>query len=161
MNLNYSAALATMQAISEYTSADFEQLGILPADYKLAASDKPWIRDNRRKVVTVLDALLFGTLDVMGLPRIAVPSEYVAAIVSTFVAPSNRMTACLWLAEQRMTGAKAMDLASRGAEAAETDPTAGSQLFALVCLLSDNDSSNEVRQKYLAKMTDRVRKAVT
>lgn len=161
MNLNYEAALSTMKVIADYTSADFDSLGILPQDFKMVFEDKPWIRDNRRKVMQTLDALLFGTADVMGLPRIVLPAEFIAGVISTFVAPCNRQVACIWMAEQRATGAKASDLANLGTEAAaEADPCTGQQLFSLIVQLSESSASSEVRQRYFDRMNTRTRKAV-
>lgn len=155
MKLAYEAALATMSSIADYTSADFDTLGISYQDFNLVYGNTQWTRDQRRRVTQTLDALLFGTLDVIGLPRIAVPAEYVAAVISSFVAPANRQIACIWLAEQRATGPRAIDLAAAGVEALHVDPVSASQLFALVILLSENDRSSEVRQSFAQRMDKR------
>lgn len=157
-NLNYEASVGVMRAIAAYTSADFDALGIAPNDFSLTYDAIPWTRDNRRRVMSVLDALMFGTLDVMGLPRISVPAEFAAAIISTFVAPMNRMVACIWMAEAGIGGSRAMDMAAAGINAGEVDPASAHQLFALVVLLSDTDVSSGVRQQYAARMESRVRK---
>jgi uncharacterized membrane protein len=81
-----------------------------------------------------------------------VPAEFVAGLIATFVSPPNRMVCCIWMAEQRSIGPRAMDLASYGIEASEVDPVSASQLFALICLLSQEDESTHVRQKFLARM---------
>lgn len=154
--LHTEAAIGTMKAIADYTSADFSVLGITEDDFQLTYAPAPWKREHRRRVTQTLDALLFGTLDQMGLPRIAVPAEYVAAVIATFVAPCNRMVSCLWLAEQRATGARAMDLAAAGMEGAYVDPVSASQLFALVISLSDTDRSTEVRANFKSRMDKRV-----
>lgn len=160
MNLSMETALGTMHAIAAYTSADFDALGIQPQDFSLTYDAIPWTRDNRRRVMATLDSLMFGTLDVMGLPRIAVPAEYVAAIVSTFVAPMNRMVACIWLAEQRSTGTRAMDLAAAGVDG-DVDPASASEIFALVVALSQTDASTQVRQAYRARMNERTQNLLT
>lgn len=157
-NLSVEAALGTMRAIAAYTSTDFDALGISPVDFSLTYDDIPWTRDSRRRVMSVIDSLLFGTLDVLGLPRIAVPAEYAGAVLATFVAPVNRLTACIWLAEQRMIGRRAIDLAATASDTGEVDPTSASQLFALVVLLSESDVSSAVRQHYKARMGDRLQK---
>lgn len=158
-NLSYESALGTMRAIAAYTSADFDALGIQPQDFALTYEATPWTRDNRRRVMATLDALLFGTLDVMGLPRIAVPAEYAAAIISTFVAPLNRQVACVWMAEGRVGGRSAMDLAAGGNEG-DVDPASASQLFSLCVLLSDTDVSTAVRQQFRARMNERTQNLI-
>jgi len=158
-SLNYAVAHGVMKSIAQYTSADFDSLGITPEDYKLAHGDTMWTRENRRRVVATLDALIYGTIDVLGMGRFAVPTEYVAAILATFVAPLNRQVACIWMAEQGTTGSKASDLAAAGQVASTVDKSTPSQLFALVILLSQDDASTEVRQKFEAKMTQRLKAA--
>jgi len=148
-----------MRSIAEYTSADFDSLGISPEDYKLANGNTSWQREQRRRVVTTLDALIFGTVDVLGLGRFQIPTEYVAAIVSTFVSPVNRMVCCTWLAEQGTTGARAQDLAVAGQVASTVDKSTPSQLFALVCQLSETDESAQVRKQFESRMNVRMRQA--
>lgn len=158
--LNMAAALGTLHIIADYTSADFDSLGIHIQDFKLVNQNTPWIRDNRRRVIQTLDALLFGTLDQMGQPRFAVPAEYVAAVLLVFVQPVNRMVACSWMAEARMTGPRAIDLATQGIDTGEVDPVAASQLLGLIVSLTGAENSSEVYKRFESRMAERTKKAM-
>lgn len=151
-NLSYETALATLRIIDQYTSADFDTLGINQQDFEYASGPQPWRRDNITRVMRTLNALTFGTLEVMAMPKIVVPAEYVAAIVSTFVHPANRMVACVWLAQERQTGVGALELSARNATTSQMDPASADQLFALVCQLSDTDASTEARANFRTRL---------
>lgn len=155
-----AAAIGTLNIIAEYTSADFDSLGIHINDFKLLNQNTPWIRDNRRRVTQTLDALLFGTLDQMAQPRYAIPAEYVAAVIMVFVKPCNRMVACSWLAEARLTGPRAIDLATQGIDTGEVDPVAASQLLGLIVSLTGAENTSEVYSRFEARMTHRQKAAV-
>lgn len=151
-NCSYETAYGTMKAIADYGAADFDTLGITPEQFHMTYAPVMWQNTQRRAVTGCLDALLFGTTDKLGLPRISLPAEFIAAVIATFVAPCNRQVACHWMAEQRATGARAIDLSSRGIEATAADPVAASQLFALVCQLSETDRASQVRQTFAKRI---------
>ncbi|QXP08666.1 MAG: external scaffolding protein [Arizlama microvirus] len=147
-NLSYVTAVSIMKNITEYASADFDTLGITEHEYSLVYDNKPWRREHLRTVMKVLNALTFGTLEAVGIPvKIVAPTEYVAAIVATFVAPANRMIACIWLATERQTGVGALQGAARH-DTNEIKPSTADQLFALVCELSNNEASSEARKAF-------------
>lgn len=151
INLSYETALATLKVIDQYAAADFDTLGISQQDFELASNVTVWLRPHLPVVMRTLNALIFGTLEVQGIGKIVVPSEYVAAIVATFVAPPNRMLACQWLAQERQTGVGAIELSSR-ANVAEVQRTTGDQLFALVLQLSNHDASSEARRNFRQRL---------
>jgi len=151
-NLSYITAKSIMNSITEYASVDFDVLGITEHEYSLVYNKKPWRRQDLRTVMKVLNALTFGTLEAVGIPvKIVAPTEYVAAIVATFVAPANRMIACIWLATERQTGVGALQGAARHATN-EIQPSTADQLFALVCELSNSDESTEARKAFEANL---------
>lgn len=152
IHLSYATAHAVMIAIHDYTSPDFDALGITQQDFLLAAGEAPWTRQHIPRVMKTLNALIYGTLEVLAMPKIVVPAEYVAAIVSTFVAPGNRMVACVWLAQEHKTGASALELGARADSAASISPTSADQLFALVIQLSDTDQSLAARREFTRKL---------
>jgi len=147
-NLSYETALATLKVIDQYAAADFDTLGISQQDFELVSDRTVWLRPHLPIVMRTLNALIFGTLEVQGISKIVVPSEYVAAIVASFVAPSNRMLACTWLAQERQTGVGAIELSARAQATAEVGKTSGDQLFALVLQLSNHDASSEARRNF-------------
>lgn len=151
-SLSFATAYATMKIIDQYTSADFDSLGITDTQFKLVNGNQAWRRDQLNNVMRTLNALIFGTLEVMAIPKIVVPAEYVAAIVATLVAPCNRMTACVWLSQERQTGVGALELSARGEQSATLQPASASQLFALVLELSNNEASSEARKNFMRRL---------
>lgn len=152
MNLSLSTARSVLNHIHLYTPSDFDTLGINKQDFELATQSIPWRRDQIHKVMRTLNALIFGSLEVLGMPKIVVPSEYVAPIIATFVHPTNRMVACLWLSQERMTGAAALELSARGQTASQIDPTSADELFSLVVQLSDTDEAAHVAKEFKKKL---------
>lgn len=55
-----------------------------------------WIPSERRTCKLTLDALVWGTLDTIGLPRYEVSAEWVAVIIASWVRPLNYSIACHW-----------------------------------------------------------------
>lgn len=150
-NLSRATARSVLRTIDKYTVADFDGLGITQQHFELATGEQPWRRDHIHAVMKTLNAILFGTLEQLAMPKIQVPAEYVAAIVASFVAPGNRMVACVWLASERKTGVGALELAAR-AHTDELVPTSATQLFALVVELSDTDESTQARLNFLDRL---------
>lgn len=153
--LEYHTALQVMKTIGDYTSADFDTLGITPEAFKLTAENNIWMLPHRPVVEKTLEALLFGTTDLLGIGRIQIPAEMVAAVISFYVAPANRRTACRWLKERRMAGAPADDLAA----GRTVDDVSEPQLFALVLQLCSHEPTQQARQNWAMRIDERVREA--
>lgn len=158
-NLSVAAAIGCMQQIGSYTSADLSTLSITKSQYNLVHGSKPWARDHRRSVVQTLDALIYGAADVMGLQKITLPAEYVAAVIATFVAPVNLHVACHWVAEHKASGAAAADLAQLNQKSQRVDPVSAMQLIGLVTLLNAEDAATIAHQMFTERLGGRVQDA--
>lgn len=150
--LSYETALTTLRNIEHYLTADYDALGIRKEEFELVSGPKGWLREDLRPVMRTLNALTFGTLELMGMPKIIVPAEYQAAIITACVAPGNRMAACVWLSQERQTGAGALEMSARNQTTAQMDPASADQLFALCVSLASSDSAGEARLNYALKM---------
>lgn len=122
-----------MKRIGNMVNADFQTLGVTEQDYQTTIDDADWAVSNKRTVVNVVEALLFSTLDNAGIPQHAMPAEFIAAVVGTFIAPNNQLLACNWIAERSNTGYAIGELAT-GAEPASLQQVSPAQLFALLQL---------------------------
>lgn len=151
--------MGLLRSIEHYTPADFDTLGITEEQFELVASPIPWQRPQLNIVMRTMTSILFGTLEVMGVPKIVVPSEFVAAHIVATVHPANRMLACIWMAQERQTGVGALELAARQNTASNYDPTSADSLFALVCQLSDTDRANQARDNLRQKLGLRIQQA--
>lgn len=159
MNLSYQTAIAMLRSIEQYTPADFDVLGITQEDFERIGSPRPWRREEMGRIMRTINSILFGTLEVQAIPKIVVPSEYVAAHIVACVHAGNRMIACIWMAQERQTGVGALDLAARQEQPSQYDPTSADHLFALVCLLSDTDEANMARDRFRKRLGLRIEEA--
>jgi hypothetical protein len=143
-HLSYSVAMGILKDIHRYIQHDYDALGITQQDLDTVMGEAAWTRAHIPLVMRTLMGLLYGQCEIMGVTKIVIPSEMVAPVVATFVAPVNRMLACIWLAQEKMTGRGAIEMSARG-NANEIEPTTGDQLFALVAQLSDSDKTLSAR----------------
>ncbi len=126
--VSYTVAKNCMQLIKDGAVNDaFEALGINPEDFDLVCSNHPYVGADRARVTSVLNSLIWGTLDVVGLPRIEVPVEFIAGVLCVFVSAGNLAVACRFME----TSYPAEEVAAGGS----VDPVSASQLFALCCQL--------------------------
>lgn len=155
--LSLNIATALHSRIDEYTVGDFAALGINKQDFEKLNQDLPWRRDEIRTVMRTFNAIQYGVCEIMGVPKLTLPSEYVAATVAATVAPANQLICCIWLSAEHKTGAGAIEMSARGEQNPGYDHTSGEQLFAIVACLMDTEDSNEVRQRFREKFGLRIK----
>jgi hypothetical protein len=133
---------------AEANLADF---GVTDADIGLLQSDETWLGSDRLRATRVLDAVVHGSLDRLGLPRFNVSAEYIAAAIWLCVKPVNMMVACVWMARG---AASAEDEVAHG----EALPVSPRELHALLCTLEKGDVAalEEFRAKFEAKIEGRL-----
>ena len=76
------------------------QHGISEADWNVLRQKEPWSPVDRRKMKGVLAEIVQITFTISGLPAARIPAEYIAAVVSVVVAPTN----CLIAAQEAPLG---------------------------------------------------------
>jgi hypothetical protein len=131
--LSLATTKSIMKRIGNMVNADFQTIGVTEQDFTTATGDEPYATSNKRTVVNVIEGLLFSTLDNAGIPQHALPAEFIAAVVGTFIAPSNQLLACNWMAERSSTGYPIGELAN-GDDPASLARVSAAQLFALLQL---------------------------
>jgi len=87
--IHYRNACAAVKLVSAS-----QVLDLTVDDYDFLTGTKLWTAMERSQVRRVVEAAVYGSLDYLGLPRFAVPAEYVAAAIAMYVHPVNLMTAC-------------------------------------------------------------------
>lgn len=128
------ATLSLITALGLYDSLIDDPRRLQNVDkerFELLMSPGPWTTIDRSDVRVAFDAILFGTLDSMGLPRFTLPCEYVAAAIAKFVSPVNVMTMCSW-SEHHGTSADDMSVAQ---SSTIIEPVTARQLFAFVSMV--------------------------
>ena len=159
MRIDYRTAVGVLRMMAERAMVDsIASFGISEADWKLVTGPKPWIGLDRARVCRVLDSLIFGSMDLAGLPRFRVPAEYVSAVLVTFVSPNNLMLACAW----REQSPSADDLSRIDGVGAE--PVRAHQLFALCTRLHsqngiEKSSAQAAFEKHVGAAIDHARVA--
>lgn len=159
-NLSEDTAFATLKVIENYLPADFDTLGITQEEFEKLGSPNPWLRPEIPRLVRTVNALIFGTLEVMTLPKLVVPAEYVAAVITTCVNPANIMACCVIMAQERQTGVGALELASRSNQSSNIDPTSADQLFALCIILNNTEQANFARKRLRVRLGLKIEEAM-
>lgn len=154
MNLSLKALFSACHVIANASGAHLSSMGISGADFKITCGDAPWTVSQRSRVMKTLEALIYGMLDNLGLPRFSVPAEYMAGIIAMFVAPANIMVATRWVEATPPADALAID-----AENATSEKVTARQLFALVVqALDDSVQLSAFREKFEARTNLRLTK---
>lgn len=135
-----------MQALAAgAATGTLETLGILSDDLNLVMGDIPWQANQRTGVTRTIDALMFGTMDLLGLPRFMIPAEYVAAAIVMFVRPTNLLVACRWME----AGQPTVDgLGNPTSSSANQDPVDSTQLFSLCLQLVDDVDVGSYKKQF-------------
>ena len=134
--LSLASAIGAMTLIRDgAVNGNLRELGVSEADAEKLMQDAPWLHTDRGVVRAVVDALVYGSMDLQGLPRFDPPAEYVAGVLWSFVSPTNLQVACSWVqgtprAEELATGALK-----------NAPPATARQLFALCVRLGACDGS--------------------
>ncbi len=136
---------AMISLASGSASGSLSSLGLQESDLKLVTGDIPWAANQRTSVTRTLDSLMFGTMDILGLPRFMVPAEYVAAVIVMFVHPSNLLVACRYMESGNPTADALGNPSNSSGNKEVVDAT---QLFSLCCQLADNSIVATCRSQF-------------
>jgi len=124
-------AIACMRSVTAQVRAGYlDALCVGKDDFDKFISNSMWIAEDRPRMRSVMDTLCNGTIDMLGLDRIRVPAEYIAATIAFYVHPINWHVACRFGERANVSA----DL-TRGIESAKG--CSASQLLALVLELSE------------------------
>lgn len=149
--LRIETAIGAMSILKDGSlNGDFSAFGISEAEYLLLVGPTPWHAQDRGVVRRTLDAMIFGVMDVTGVPRFNPPFEYIAAVISCFVSGANVMIACRWIEG----GQRAEELlAGKG----EIQNVTAEQMFAFICMLRGADPA--VREQFDKKVGFAIKQA--
>lgn len=89
MDIRYCAACAGVTLVKEAGLLDLSE-----KDFEFLIMPKPWVANERARARLVVESSVYGTLDYLGLPRFAVPAEFIAGAIAYYVHPVNAMYAC-------------------------------------------------------------------
>jgi hypothetical protein len=130
--MELSVARGAMQLIKEEGAEDMLiKAGISQDLFDKVKGDTPWKGSDRVEVTRCLDALNHGCCDIVGVPRIALPAEYIAASIANFVHPVNVKLACNWCEVK----ASASEMAGSNSKSVQHENISSDRLFSLVVML--------------------------
>ena len=152
-SVNLAQCLGCLRTITasrqELGGQDLPVGHILDADFDKLCSAVPFINADRARIENTINDLVYGALDLQGLPRITVSAEHLAAIISFFVNPVNFMVACVWC-ERKEKLASHEDIVD-GKPEVECDHISASQLYALVTEAYGHESHAIYRERWETK----------
>ena len=132
-DVRIEVALAGMDLLAAGSaSTDFSAFGLHQDQVDLFTGPQYWLAPDRPSVEDISNKLVWGVLDSIGVPRFAVPAEYIAAVICAFVHPCNTLTAANWLSQHYSAG----DLAE-GVNELTGEVVTPSKVFALVMMLEE------------------------
>lgn len=134
--LELQVARGAMQHIKDASPEKIlVNLGVSEENLKLVRGAIPWTGQQRMEVVRTLDALNHGVCDIVGIPRISLPAEFVSASIANFVHPCNTRYACSWMEVKE--GVK--EMAGGNLKSIMQEEITSNQLFAQVLMLQGGD----------------------
>ena len=75
----------------------FHHLGYSDEEIQMASGPVPWLGIQRSAVKGIIQEFSMGALSLQGLSPMAIPAEYMAAVIISVVHPTNWMLACRWV----------------------------------------------------------------
>ncbi len=136
--LSMSVVNGALQMLSDQSVIDAcKNCGVTEADWKLLGGQRIWVGGDRPRIKRVFDAILYSTIDSIGVPRFSIPAEIGASAIALFVGNVNSWIACSWIG----TFSSAEDLADYAGPADSVEGlerVTSSQLFSLVSEIKGN-----------------------
>lgn len=85
----YATAIAAAKMISTASVMDLTN-----EDFEFVSGDQLWLISDRTRAKRCVESLVYGAIDVVGIPRFPAPAEFVAAAIALYVHPVNIQLAC-------------------------------------------------------------------
>jgi len=140
--MNLRIALGSMRLLASMGHKGMlDGLGVSKGDFLRLVGDDPWTASERTRMGNLLHVMANCSIDAQGLPRFALPAEYLAAVITMFCKGVNVMAACNF-APPAIAAADA----GRGNGGAKS--CTPSQLFALVLDLYSDPGSSQARAMF-------------
>ena len=106
--------------------------GLTDGDWEVVTGADPWLSGDRHIARRAVEALVFGSMDAVGIARFEPPAEYIAAVIAFFVAPVNLIAAASYMSGKMPTS----DTLHTQADYDNIDP---SHLLSLISQVSSQD----------------------
>lgn len=152
MKLKLNTAKGAMSVVLRQEFMDqARSMGMTEKEYNMVIGSKSWEGKERHIVKRCLENILYACVDSMGLARFALPAEFAAACIASFVYPTNYFAACSWLGNFH----RADELGNfDGSVMTATDgleKCSAQQLFALVLEIVSEDECALMARRFMEK----------
>ena len=127
LEIRYCTACASVKLVEEAGLLDLSE-----KNFEFLTIAKPWLANERARARLVVESAVYGTLDYLGMPRFAVPAEFIAAAIAYYVHPVN----CMY-ASSIFDGAEWTENVINGIER----PVRSQEIFAMVLRVKAGDET--------------------
>lgn len=100
-------------------------------DVEYLTADRLWLPSDRSRQRRCVEAIIYGAMDILAMPRFPAPVEYVAAAIMVYVHPINYQVACVV-----MEGCEFTEHVLNGVSV----PVKAQHMFALILRMAANDN---------------------
>lgn len=134
-DMRYLTSVAALAALATEGSVDLSQ-----DDIEFLQRDRLWLSADRNRARRGIEAFAYGSLDLIGLPRFPLPTEFIAAVIAKMIHPQNWQIACVVMSGTEWTE----DVVLNRSEA--VDPAVlFSHVLRLAAGLTDDVTSREAK----------------
>lgn len=133
-----------------------ERLGIQREILQKVRSSEVFAEVDQHMVIDTINAVVFGTLLVQGLPKIDMNAEMMACAVFVTVKEINVMKTCYWLQGYY----KAEDLAQSQENKKPHELITGGQIFTMVQYLYSDDEMLYMQQRFVEIVDKRLQERI-
>lgn len=150
-----SSAIGAMKCILNKQSVDIAKgMGCTNSQWEKLTGPNVWDGADRRVCKRLIDQLVYGVIDQLGLPRFSMPCEFIASVGVAFCHPVNWRLFAAW------TSAESYRTHELGGFDGRNEPDEGyeavkpSQMFPLMLTLASNDECQYLMRRFKDKCPD-------
>jgi len=126
-------------------------IGINDQEWKQLTGGAPWKGKERPVIERLIKHLIFGMLDLQGLPRFEVPAELIAGIGITFIRANNWWAFASWVGGFADATQLGNYDGSRVGSIEGLEKCTPSQIFALMLELNSNEHIDQLTRRFREK----------
>ena len=89
MDIRYLTVVSSIKLLDDLSYIDMDR-----GDFDFLTSDQIWLARDRQRARRCIESVAYGALDLIGLPRFALPAEFIAGVIAKFVHNVNSLIAC-------------------------------------------------------------------
>lgn len=88
----YATAIASAKLLGDNGMIDLTE-----DEFAFLVQSKPWHGTDRNHAKRCVESVVYGALDMLGMPRFPAPAEFIATAIAFYVHPVNIQVACSFM----------------------------------------------------------------